>query len=465
MARLCQTGARICAQIGVIARLLENASHTLKHAGVHISRAHTKVRGDLALHLRALDEVALVIDLLDHPDGTRDCDALSHGWRLHDGSQLLGLRARRVLLVLGKRCVETEVVCHALARKAHDETARLGTLDLVGLHKVSQQSTIVICRHTMEGREGEHAARKVCGGEFTRRGKRRHGLMVEKAVGQAVQPWGLNPALLHVELHERDTLHELPRYGLGQKRPGLGLVFAHHEPHLAWLAASAGAPHALQERAHRERGINLEGPLQATDVNAELERRGSDRCEVCVLVTHELIGRLPEACREIAVVDEEAVRLPHRLAVLAQRSGDGFTLLTGVGEDQALAAARVLEDVGKAGVREDGRPVSGSLGFRLLRLGCSDAWRDVLHALFSAGHALLGSRLLGSLVRCLRWFPTSTMTKPILAALRRLRPTHVEVLHRETPPLLGGLQPGDDASTPRTCREIRSGCLRVTDGG
>ena len=197
--------------------------------------------------------------------------------------------------------------------------------------------------------------------------------MVEKAIRQAVQPRGLDPALLYVQLYKRNALQELPRHGLGKKRPGLRLVLTHHEPHLAWLAAPAGAPHALQKRAHRKRRIDLERPLQASDVDTQLKRRGGNRGEVGVLVTHELLSRLSEACGEVAVVDEEAVRLPHRLTVLAQRCGNGFALLAGVGKDQALAAARVLEDIGKARIREDGRPVSGSLGFRLLRLGCSDA--------------------------------------------------------------------------------------------
>ena len=67
--------------------------------------------------------------------------------------------------------------------------------------------------------------------------------------------------------------------------------------------------------------------LETPDVDAKLERRGGHGGEVRVLVAHELLGRLPKARGEVAVMDEKAVRLPHRLAVLAKRCRHGLALL------------------------------------------------------------------------------------------------------------------------------------------
>ena len=61
------------------------------------------------------------------------------------------------------------------------------------------------------------------------------------------------------------------------------------------------------------------------------------------------------------MMDEEAVWLPVELAVRAQRGADLLGLLAGIGEDQALAPARVLENVAHAGVGVGGRHVSRGL--------------------------------------------------------------------------------------------------------
>ena len=50
------------------------------------------------------------------------------------------------------------------------------------------------------------------------------------------------------------------------------------------------------------------------------------------------------------MVDEEAVRLAVDLAVAPEGGGDLLGLLARIGEDEALATARVLEDVPDGGV-------------------------------------------------------------------------------------------------------------------
>ena len=54
--------------------------------------------------------------------------------------------------------------------------------------------------------------------------------------------------------------------------------------------------------------VDLEGSLELADVDAQLERCRGDGREGLGLVSHELLGRLAQGAREVAVMDEEAVR-------------------------------------------------------------------------------------------------------------------------------------------------------------
>ena len=53
---------------------------------------------------------------------------------------------------------------------------------------------------------------------------------------------------------------------------------------------------------------------------------------------------------EIAVVYEESVRLVFRLTVLPESGGDCLRLLSGIAEDKALMASRVLKYVSESGI-------------------------------------------------------------------------------------------------------------------
>ena len=71
------------------------------------------------------------------------------------------------------------------------------------------------------------------------------------------------------------------------------------------------------------------------------------------------------------MVDEEPVRLVVGFAVAAEHRAHGLGFLARVGEDEALATARALEDVADAGVGVFRRAVGGceELGFCVRTLG------------------------------------------------------------------------------------------------
>ena len=163
---------------------------------------------------------------------------------------------------------------------------------MVDLDEVAQQHAIVIGRDAVEIAEREHALGKFGRRELTGAGKRRHGLVVEQAVGEPIELGRLNPFFLAIELYKRDALQELPRNGLGHHRARLGLFLAHDEPHFGWKIAASRAPHTLQKGADGKRRVDLECALQTADIDAKLKRRGGDGRLCLFLVAHELLGGL-----------------------------------------------------------------------------------------------------------------------------------------------------------------------------
>ena len=55
-------------EVGVGAALLEHAAHALEYVRVDVSGNVPKVGGNLALDLRDVEQVALVVNLVHHPD-------------------------------------------------------------------------------------------------------------------------------------------------------------------------------------------------------------------------------------------------------------------------------------------------------------------------------------------------------------------------------------------------------------
>ena len=155
----------------------------------------------------------------------------------------------------------------------------------------------------MEIAEREHALGKFGRRELAGAGEGRHSLVIEQAVGESIELGRLDPLFFAIELYERDTLQEFPRNGLGHHRARLGFFLAHDKPHLGWKVATACAPHALQKGADGKRRIDLKRTLQAADIDTELQRRGGDGRLCLFFIAHELLGRLAQRCRKVAVMD------------------------------------------------------------------------------------------------------------------------------------------------------------------
>ena len=121
------------------------------------------------------------------------------------------------------------------------------------------------------------------------------------------------------------------------------------------------------------------------------------------------------------MVNEKAIRLVFDLAVLPERGGDGFALLAGVDEDQALLSAGVLKNIPHAGVCI----VRSRVGFR-------GEFRQ----------RLCRRIVLGSL--------------PIL---------HIEMFHRQPPANALGLDTGNYRSSAGAGGEEFSGSFQIANGG
>ena len=339
--------------------LVERLAHAFEYVCIDVTGAVAKVGRHTALDLRGKDGVALPVHFLDNPAVSGDGDALTGRWRVDDRAQFGRLAANGELLVFLEHGVELKVVDDALSRETHDEPTALGDLDVVDLDEVAQQYAIVIGRDAVEIAEREYTLSKLGRRELAGAGERRHGLVVEQAVGESIELGRLDPLFLAIELYERDALQELPRDGLGHHRARLGLFLAHNKPHLGRKIAASRAAHSLQKGADGKRRIDLERTLQTADIDTELQRRGGDGCLCLLLIAHEFLGRFAQRCRKIAMVDEETVGLVSTFAVAAQHGAHGLCLLARVGKDQALAAARMLKDIAHTGVGVVGRRVGG----------------------------------------------------------------------------------------------------------
>ena len=328
----------------------------------------------------------------------------------------------------------------------------------------------------MEIAEREHALGKFGRRELAGAGEGRHSLVIEQTVGESIELGRLDPLFLAIELYERDTLQELPGNGFGHHRARLGFFLAHDKPHLGRKVAASRAPHALQKGADGKRRVNLEGALQAADIDTELQRRGGDGCLRLLLVAHELLGRLAQRCRKIAVMDEKAVGLVSTFAVAAQHGAHGLCLLARVGKDQALAAARMLKDIAHTGVGVVGRRVGGvekrllggpgDVDFALGGRGSATVFESglapcpfttltalllcelsaVTHIL-GAGGQCRGCRCLNALA-CKHFglLRTHVLESSLLCLGTRV----VEVLHGDTPHATRFLKTGDNAVASRS---------------
>ena len=224
---------------------VERLAHALEHMRIDVSGTVAKVGRHTAFDLRGKDGVTLPVHFLDNPAVSGDSDALTGRWGIDNRAQLGRFAANGKFLVFLEHGVELKVVDDALAREAHDEPAALGDLDVVDLNEVAQQHAVVIGGDAVEIAEREHALGKLGRCELAGAGERRHGLVIEQAVGEPIELGRLDPLFLAIELHERDALQELPGNRFGHHRARLGLLLAHDKPHLGRKIAAACTPHAL----------------------------------------------------------------------------------------------------------------------------------------------------------------------------------------------------------------------------
>lgn len=95
----------------------------------------------------------------------------------------------------------------------------------------------------------------------------------------------------------------------------------------AGARSTAGAAHPLQERADRGRAVDLDDPVQVTDIDAELQSRGGHDHAIPRL-GERLLGPAPLAGRQRCVRQEDLD------PGFAQRRAKLLDQLTGVAEDQ-----------------------------------------------------------------------------------------------------------------------------------
>ena len=225
-----------------------------------------------------------------------------------------------------------------------------GRLYVSDLDEVPQKQAVIILADPVEVGQVQHLGGQSGRGQFPIGSQGAHGLMIEEAERQAVQPGRLHPFLFQIKLDQGDALQEFPRYGGRKQSPDLRLVLPHDEPHLRRLPPPAGPAHPLQEGGDGPRSVDLKGPFQLADVDSQLQGGGGDRRIDLFRIFHEHLGRLPVGGGEIPMVDEEAVRLMVQLAVMPQLIGHGLAFFPRVDEDQTFLSTRMLEDIGQAGI-------------------------------------------------------------------------------------------------------------------
>ena len=245
MPRLRETRRGVLHQVGILRFFAQHLPHPLEDFGMNVARALPEIGGDLALDLLAVDHVPLVVDLLHHPDLSGDGDFLARRRRQTDGAQLVRTAAHGVFLVLLKHRVELVGRGQPLARQPDDQPARLGPLDVLGFEQMSQQQLEVVLRDAVEVAQRQHARGQRRRRHLPAGSQRTHRLMIQQAVWQPVELGRLHPALLQIHLYERDALKQLPRDGRRQHRARLGLLLAHHEPHLRRQVAPPRPAHPL----------------------------------------------------------------------------------------------------------------------------------------------------------------------------------------------------------------------------
>ena len=117
------------------------------------------------------------------------------------------------------------------------------------------------------------------------------------------------------------------------------------------VSAPARPAHALEKTGNGEGSVDLKSPLQTADIDAQLQRGCGADAHQRIIVLHLFFGALPVGGGEVAVMDQEAVRLMVHLAVLPETLADRLAFFPGIGEDETFFAPCMFKNIADAGIR------------------------------------------------------------------------------------------------------------------
>ncbi len=349
-AGLCKAGRCILHQVRIGNVLRKDAAHPFQDLRMDIAGALAEIRRHLALDQFTVDEMAFAVHFKDTPYMAGQGDLFTRRRRRHDGPEFLGITADREFLTFLENAVKFERIDDPFPCKPHDQAASLRPLDMFLLNQIPQEIPVIGLGNAVEIGQRKYALSQRSRRELARRSKGAHGLMVQEAEGQPVEPRRFDPVFFPVKLDQRNGLEEFPGNRGRQHGPDLRFILPDDEPHLGRHAPPARAPHALQERRDRPGCIDLERPFQPSDVDAELQGGCRHRRIQMLFVLHQFLGTFPIGRGKVAVMDQETVLLMPQLTVLAEGGGHTFTFLAGVDKDKALPAPRMFEYVPQPGI-------------------------------------------------------------------------------------------------------------------
>ena len=114
-------------------------------------------------------------------------------------------------------------------------------------NEIPEQHLVVLLSNPVEIAEPQHPVRQGRRGHFPVAGQHTHGLVVQEAVGQPVQPGRFHPSFLQIQLDQGNPLEQFPGNGGRQHGPDLRFIFPDHEPHFRGQIPPSRPPHPLEE--------------------------------------------------------------------------------------------------------------------------------------------------------------------------------------------------------------------------
>ena len=234
-------------QIGIAFLLLQDLTHTLQDAGVDVPGHISEVGGDIALYQGTVNLPLFVVHLVHDPHSPGNGDLVPCRRRLHNGAQLFRAGAHGILDIFLKHRVKFIIVYNPLSGQAQDQAAVFCTADMVRLQQMTEQHPVILLGDPVKAGQGQHPGSQLPRGHFPAGGQGAHGLMVQKAVGQPLCPGRLHKSFLHIQLHQRNALNQIPGDHIREHGPGFRVILPHDKPHFRRLSPPAGPSHPLKK--------------------------------------------------------------------------------------------------------------------------------------------------------------------------------------------------------------------------